>query len=93
MELPVIYDNLTSITRKKVREAYIKKQEDKCCFCGKLLSGKPAKKVRKKNINKNLFPHNFFNYPIHLHHSHKTGLTIGAVHCECNAVLWQYYGE
>lgn len=32
-------------------------------------------------------------YPVHLHHDHKTGLTIGAVHAKCNAVLWQYYGE
>jgi hypothetical protein len=28
-----------------------------------------------------------------LHHCHQTGLTIGAVHAKCNAVLWQYHGE
>jgi hypothetical protein len=30
---------------------------------------------------------------VHLHHSHETGMTIGAVHARCNAVLWQYHGE
>ncbi|AGI61771.1 hypothetical protein VCO139_0016 [Vibrio phage VCO139] len=40
-----------------------------------------------------LFPKNMFQYPIHLHHDHNTGMTIGAVHARCNAVLWEYYGE
>jgi len=44
-------------------------------------------------IKKSLFPRGFFGYPIHLHHSHDTGMTIGAVHAHCNAVLWQYEGE
>ena len=40
-----------------------------------------------------LFPESFFKYPVHLHHSHDTGKTIGAVHAYCNAVLWEYYGQ
>jgi hypothetical protein len=31
--------------------------------------------------------------PIHLQHDHDTGLTEGAVHAYCNAVLWQYEGR
>ena len=44
-------------------------------------------------ITNSLFPPNFFKWPVHLHHSHDTGMTIGAVHARCNAVLWQYHGE
>jgi hypothetical protein len=40
-----------------------------------------------------LFPKNFLKWPVHLHHSHDTGMTIGAVHSYCNAVLWQYHNE
>jgi hypothetical protein len=32
-------------------------------------------------------------HPVHLQHSHVTGLTEGAVHAFCNAVLWQYEGR
>jgi hypothetical protein len=44
-------------------------------------------------INEKIFPPNFFKYPVHLHHDHNTGMTIGAVHAYCNAVLFQYHGE
>jgi len=44
-------------------------------------------------INENLFPPKFLNWPVHLHHDHKTGMTVGAVHSHCNAVLWQYHNE
>ena len=47
----------------------------------------------EKWIDEELVPENFFKYPVHLHHSHYTGMTIGAVHANCNAVLWQYHGE
>jgi hypothetical protein len=49
--------------------------------------------VNKNPINQILFPKSFFKYPVHLHHCHKTGLTLGAVHHYCNAYLWQYLGE
>ena len=60
--------------------------------CQKLI-GDPCNKVASKSVNKKCFPPAFFDNPVHLHHNHSTGLTIGAVHCYCNAVLWQYYGE
>jgi len=93
MKLPVNYNDLHWTDRRTAREEYIKVQEGKCCHCGEMLTGKPPKSIRDKPINKELFPDNFFKWPIHLHHSHDTGLTIGAVHNYCNAVLWQYYGE
>lgn len=93
MELPVDYGSLTPAERKVVREEYIKLQEGKCYYCKGKLSDSPPSKIMKKRIIRTLFPENFFKWPVHLHHSHETGLTIGAVHCYCNAVLWQYEHE
>lgn len=93
MKLPVNYDSLTWKQRKQVREQYIKQQNRICSHCGKSLYGPPSEEVRSLKINKSLFPEYFFNHSIHLHHDHDTGMTIGAVHSRCNAVLWQYYGE
>ncbi len=93
MKLPVFYDDLTQYERKQVREQYIKQQNNKCYFCKSPLSENPSKDTLKKKVNKRLFPSGFFNWPIHLHHSHNTGKTIGAVHAYCNAILWEYYNE
>lgn len=90
IKLPVDYNKLDVKIRRQIREQYIRMQNSKCWYCGKSLF-KPAKKeLLNKYINKSLFPKTFFDYPIHLHHDHTTGLTIGAVHCHCNAILWQY---
>ncbi len=48
--------------------------------------------ITDKKINWKLFPENFLKYPIHLQHNHDTGMTEGAVHNYCNAVMWQYEG-
>lgn len=93
MKLPVNYINMDVVFRRIVREEYIKRQDDKCYYCKELLTLKPANKVLNKPINKKYFPKGFFRWPIHLHHNHKTGMTIGAVHNYCNAVLWQYDKE
>ncbi len=93
MKLPLNYDNLTYPQRKSVREEYIKQQDGNCYFCKDSLKGEPAKKVSDKTITEGLFPPSFFKWPVHLHHSHDTGMTIGAVHCYCNAVLWEYHHE
>ena len=93
MDLPINYKSSHWTVRKQAREQYVKEQEGKCCHCGKLLSGEPSNDVLSKKINLKLFPEGFFNWPVHLHHCHKSGMTIGAVHNKCNAVLWQYYGE
>lgn len=93
MKLPINYHEVHWSVRKEAREEYVRQQEGKCWYCKEPLTGEPATHVQEKSVNKNLFPVNFFNWPVHLHHSHTTGMTIGAVHCRCNAVLWQYYGE
>jgi hypothetical protein len=91
--LPVDYTKISPAYRRIVRHEYIRIQEGKCQYCGLKLSGGPSNKVREAEINVELFPPFFFVNPIHLHHDHKTGMTIGAVHARCNAYLWQYHGE
>lgn len=93
MKLPINYEQAHWSTRKKARDEYVRLQGGKCCHCGELLSGKPNPDIMSKKINRKLFPPNFFKWPVHLHHNHDTGMTIGAVHNRCNAVLWQYHGE
>lgn len=93
IKLPIDYTTLTSEQRKLVRFEYVKLQSNKCYHCHEDLDKNPSKDILKKKINTKLFPPNFFNYPIHLHHSHETGMTIGVVHARCKAVLWQYHGE
>lgn len=93
MELPVNYSGLHWREKRVVREEYINQQGGICYHCEKPLNGEPARDIASKSINKRLFPQNFFKWPVHLHHCHNTGMTIGAVHSYCNAVLWQYHGE
>ena len=93
MDLPVNYNDLSIQMRKEVRNEYIRLQDGKCYHCHELLSEKPSASIRSMGINKRLFPETFFKYPVHLHHDHDTGMTLGAVHCLCNAVLWQYHNR
>jgi len=93
MKLPINYINSHHTKRKKVREEYIKLQNNLCFHCKKPLNENPPKRILNKKVDRNLFPKGFFTWPVHLHHDHITGMTIGAVHCYCNAVLWQYHGE
>ena len=92
-ELPVMYSKLTHAERFNVRLAYIEAQDRRCHYCKNLFTELPPEDVYNRKINVKLFPVNFFEYPIHLHHNHETDMTIGAVHCHCNAVLWQFHGE
>ena len=93
IDLPVDYTTLSSWQRRQVREQYGREQGGNCSHCNAPLSGPASDEIMSKYINEKLFPETFFKYPVHLHHSHDTGMTIGAVHCHCNAVLWQYHGE
>jgi hypothetical protein len=93
IELPVKYSSISQPERARIREVYIKRQKGSCWFCKELLNEAPSVKVSSKRLNLNLFPAGFLRHPIHLHHDHKTDLTIGAVHTECNGYLWQYCGE
>jgi len=93
MQLPVNYNELGWQELRAVREEYIKRQDGKCYYCGAALTDPPAIESASMPIHKQIFPPKFFNYPVHLHHDHETGMTIGAIHAQCNAVLWQYFGE
>lgn len=90
---PLNYNYLNQRQKKQVREEYILDQGGKCYHCGKTLSKPPTGPAAMLPINESLFPPGFFNNPVHLHHDHNTGMTIGAVHARCNAVLWQYHKE
>jgi hypothetical protein len=92
-KLPINYNGLHWTERRIVREQYVKEQKDKCYYCGCDLHKDAPKLIKNKKINWSLFPDNFLKYPIHLQHNHKTGMTEGAVHNYCNAVLWQYEGQ
>jgi hypothetical protein len=89
---PQDYDNMSQPERAKLRNKYVEAQQGMCWYCNTPLNTRPDK-TKIPHINIRLFPDRFFKYPIHLHHSRVTGLTVGAVHAECNAILWQYHGE
>lgn len=89
----VNYTRLNAAQRKEVRLQYVEHQKGLCSHCGFDLRGPASGEVLKHKIDKSLFPFGFFNNGVHLHHSHVTGMTIGAVHARCNAYLWQYLGE
>lgn len=91
--LPARYSQLTPRGRAAARAQYAVLQLGLCCHCQAPLDGPPAPEILAKPINWNLFPPDFTKWPLHLHHSHETGLTIGVVHAYCNADLWQYHGE
>lgn len=90
MELPIDYTKADRSKRREAREQYIKEQNGKCYWCGEPLASQTTEKPK---INWRLFPDGFLNYPTHLQHCHKTGMTEGAVHAYCNAVMWQYHGR
>lgn len=93
--LPARYDDLTQRGRAAVREAYVEEQNGECYHCKHPLHEQPPLEIMRLEIDWTRFPggRSFLSRPVHLHHCHRTGLTIGAVHAYCNAVLWQYYGE
>lgn len=90
---PQDYTKLTPSERRALRLEYIKEQDNKCFYCNESLNQGAPQEVVSKPINWKLFPPNFLQYPIHLQHDHNTGMTEGAVHAYCNAVMWQYEGR
>jgi hypothetical protein len=93
MELPINYEAAHSSVRKKAREAYVELQGGNCYWCQEPLASKPPKRITGQSINWSLFPPRFLKNPVHLQHCHKTGMSEGAVHAYCNAVLWQHHGR
>ena len=90
---PLNYNMLTPTKRATVREQYIAEQDGMCFYCNVGLELDPAETVVNEAIDWGLFPPGFLRYPIHLQHDHETGMTEGAVHAYCNAVMWQYEGR
>lgn len=93
LQLPVYYPSATPQKRRLIRNLYVSRQNGLCCHCRASLEGEPSVEMQVKKIDQSLFPPGFFRWPVHLHHDHKTGMTIGAVHSLCNAILWQYHGK
>jgi len=87
------YDDLTSKQKAKLRNEYIEFQKGFCLYCKEPLNVAPPKIITDQFINWRLFPKGFLNAPIHLQHDHETGMTEGAVHAYCNAVMWYYEGK
>lgn len=92
MQKAVMYDELTPEKRREVRNQYVKDQKGLCFWCNRNLNSSP---VMDREITWSLFPNgrDFLRHPVHLQHDHVTGLTEGAVHAYCNAVMWEYYGR
>jgi len=90
---PVDYTRLKPRERRTVRERYVSDQSGKCYYCEGDLESEPPKEIGRKKIHWELFPEGFLKWPIHLQHDHQTGMTEGAVHAYCNAVMWQYEGR
>jgi len=93
MDLPTNYDALTQPQRAQARRQYAKEQGGKCAHCKCSLYGDPSQEVMAYPLDEMSFPYRFFAYPIHLHHNHMSGMTIGAVHARCNGVLQRLHGE
>lgn len=93
--LPVRYDDCTWQERREVREEYIIVQKGLCWHCKEDIHKDPPKHITDLPLSRIMFGSQleFLKHPIHLHHDHNTGLTVGATHAYCNAVLAQYYGE
>ncbi len=93
IKVPADYTRMTPQKRAEVRMQYVEDQKGKCYWCEESLDDKPPTRIRNQGIDWNLFPSNFLKYPVHLQHNHNTGMTEGAVHSYCNAVMWQYHGR
>jgi len=93
IKLPCDYNSLSAGQRRVVRQIYVNRQGHRCYHCDKNLAGAPAPSVMRARIDWSKFPDNFLGHPVHLHHDHESGMTLGAVHARCNAYLWQYLGE
>lgn len=93
MILPTNYDALKPHERRDARLQYMKEQDLLCAHCGASLMDEPAQEARGFLLDESSFPPDFFKHPIHLHHDHTTGLTVGAVHAHCNGLLKRYFND
>lgn len=87
------YDSMGTKARAELRREYEAGQQGNCYHCKYPLSQPPPLRITSLPLDLDQFPEHFFRTMVHLHHDHRTGMTLGAVHAYCNAVLWQYHGE
>ena len=92
---PRLYEDLAPHERRALRQAYMWDQGGKCMFCEEPFHKGPPEHITDMPIDWDLFPggESFLDYPVHLQHNHASGMTEGAVHAYCNAVLWQYHNR
>jgi hypothetical protein len=88
-----MYSSMSQDERRVLREAYVQEQGGLCFYCSSPLKEDVPKEILERKIDWRYFPPNFLNHPVHLQHDHVSGLTEGAVHAYCNAVMWQYEGR
>lgn len=94
LTIPAKYDDLTWYERRLVREEYIVRQGGACYHCKHTLSEDTPDDIKRQfPLDPRYWGPDFLKHPIHLHHDHQTGYTIGSTHAYCNAILAQYYGE
>jgi len=93
IKLPAVYDSLSRTARRVVRDQYISDQKGLCWYCKADIRQTSPHETKKTKVRWWRFPgekKGFLRWPIHLHHDHNTGLTLGVVHAYCNAVSFDY---
>lgn len=94
LTIPAYYDNLTWYERRLVREEYIILQSGACYYCKETLLHDTSDELKARfPLDPRRWGPEFLKHPVHLHHCHRSGLTLGATHAYCNAILAQYHGE
>ena len=99
MSEPIDYPSSSTAARRIRREQYVVDQGGRCWYCTAPLEGPTPPPLQERYPiefgfgGQGVFPPGFLTFPVHLHHDHKTGQTIGAVHAYCNAILWVRHGE
>lgn len=86
LELPTKYSSLSGERLSAVKDAYICLQRERCWLCGDNLYELPKYIVDNPNYMGLCYNQLAEQTPLHLHHNHDTGLTLGVAHAECNII-------
>ena len=87
LELPTKYSSLSGERLSAVKEAYICLQRERCWLCGNNLYELSKYLVDNPKLMPLCGNELAERYPLHLHHDHDTGLTLGVTHAECNIII------
>lgn len=93
---PQRYRDLNANQHRKLRDEYVEYFRGRCLYCDGQLDDEPHEFVRQSadEIEWDNLPgskEGFLKNPVHLHHDHETGLTLGPIHALCNAHSWHFY--